>query len=78
MQTPSNDEKVTVWRGFTASTGPSFFKEMRHSRFETVSVTGERYADMLHNRIILSLADKYLLKSTALNRMALHAMISGK
>ena len=62
-QTPLHDEKVTVWRGFTASTviGPFFFKKMRDSGFETVSMRGERYANMLQNRY--SLANKQLLES---------------
>ncbi|GFU87479.1 uncharacterized protein TNCV_2446131 [Trichonephila clavipes] len=37
---------------------------MRDSGFVTATVTGERYADMLQNRIIPSLADKYLLERT--------------
>ncbi|GFV33225.1 uncharacterized protein TNCV_4635141 [Trichonephila clavipes] len=35
---------------------------MRDSGFVTATVTGERYADMLQNRIIPSLADKHLLE----------------
>ncbi|GFS87703.1 uncharacterized protein TNCV_2942791 [Trichonephila clavipes] len=66
METPLHDEKVTVWVGFTTSTviGPFFFEEMRDSGFVTATVTGERYADMLQNRIIPSLADKHLLERT--------------
>ena len=45
--------------------GPFFFEEMRDSGFETVSVTSERYADMLQNRIIPMLADKHLLVNMA-------------
>ncbi|GFT32785.1 uncharacterized protein TNCV_2901771 [Trichonephila clavipes] len=37
---------------------------MRDSGFVTATVTGERYADMLQNRIIPSLADKHLLEQT--------------
>ncbi|GFW52636.1 dedicator of cytokinesis protein 1 [Trichonephila clavipes] len=37
---------------------------MRDSGFVTATVTGERYADMLQNRIIPSLADKHLLERT--------------
>ncbi|GFU72082.1 uncharacterized protein TNCV_2976671 [Trichonephila clavipes] len=37
---------------------------MRDSGFVTATVTGERYADMLQNRIISSLADKHLLERT--------------
>ena len=44
--------------------GPFFFEEMRDSGFVTATVTGERYADMLQNRIIPSLADKHLLEGT--------------
>ncbi|GFX77515.1 uncharacterized protein TNCV_4025651 [Trichonephila clavipes] len=66
VETPLHDEKVTVWVGFTTSTviGPFFFEEMRDSGFVTATVTGERYADMLQNRIIPSLADKHLLERT--------------
>ena len=41
-----------------------FYMEMQDSCFEIVGVTGERYADVLLNRIIPSLTDKHLLKST--------------
>ncbi|GFX83506.1 uncharacterized protein TNCV_324551 [Trichonephila clavipes] len=60
VETPLHDEKVTVWVGFTTSTviGTFFFEEMRDSGFVTATVTGERYADMLQNCIIPSLADK--------------------
>ncbi|GFW15805.1 uncharacterized protein TNCV_3583031 [Trichonephila clavipes] len=66
VETPLHDEKVTVWVGFTTSTviGPFFFEEMRDSGFVTATVTGERYSDMLQNRIIPSLADKHLLERT--------------
>ena len=51
VQTPLLNEKVTVWCGFTASTiiKPFFFKKMHDSGFETVSVTGERFAYMLES-----------------------------
>ncbi|GFX94615.1 uncharacterized protein TNCV_3088441 [Trichonephila clavipes] len=49
VETPLHDEKVT---------------EMRDSGFVTATVTGERYADMLQNRIIPSLTDKHLLERT--------------
>ncbi|GFT99002.1 uncharacterized protein TNCV_3793841 [Trichonephila clavipes] len=66
VETPLHDEKVTVWVGFATSTviGLFFFKEMCDSGFVTTTVTGERYADMLQNRIIPSLADKHLLERT--------------
>ncbi|GFT34964.1 uncharacterized protein TNCV_786771 [Trichonephila clavipes] len=66
VETPLHYENVTVWVGFTTSTviGPFFFEEMLDSGFVTATVTGERYADMLQNRIILSLADKHLLERT--------------
>ncbi|GFT01511.1 uncharacterized protein TNCV_270151 [Trichonephila clavipes] len=44
--------------------GLFFFEEMRDSGFVTATVTAERYADMLQNRIIPSLADKHLLERT--------------
>ena len=55
-----------VWCGFIAFTiiRPFFFKEMHDFGFETVSLTSERYANMLLNRIIPNLADKHLLVST--------------
>ncbi|GFV88846.1 uncharacterized protein TNCV_4608911 [Trichonephila clavipes] len=37
---------------------------MRDSGFVTATLTGKRYADMLQNRIIPSLADKHLLERT--------------
>ena len=40
-----------------------FFEKIHDSRFETVSVTDERYADVLQNFIIPSLAHKHLLVS---------------
>ncbi|GFU08424.1 uncharacterized protein TNCV_2901711 [Trichonephila clavipes] len=43
---------------------PFFFEEMRDSGCVTATVTGERYADMLQNRIIPSLVDKHLLERT--------------
>ncbi|GFV49209.1 uncharacterized protein TNCV_237431 [Trichonephila clavipes] len=64
VETPLHDEKVTVWVGFTTSTviEPFFFEEIVYSGFVTATVMGERYADMLQNRIIPSLADKHLLE----------------
>ncbi|GFW28369.1 uncharacterized protein TNCV_4640341 [Trichonephila clavipes] len=66
VETPLHNEKVTVWVGFTTSTviGPFFCEEMRDSGFVTATVTGERYADILQNCIIPSLADKHLLERT--------------
>ncbi|GFV76227.1 uncharacterized protein TNCV_4673161 [Trichonephila clavipes] len=66
VETPLHDEKVTVWVGFTTSTVlvPFFFEEMRDSGFVTATLTSERYADMLQNRIIPSQADKHLLERT--------------
>ncbi|GFY32051.1 uncharacterized protein TNCV_2621881 [Trichonephila clavipes] len=62
---PGDDGAVRVV-GFTTSTviGPFFFEEMRDCGFVTATVTGERHADMLQNRIIPSLADKHLLERT--------------
>ena len=66
VETPLHDEKVTVWVGFSTSTviGPFFSREMRDCGSVTVIVAGERYADMLQNCIIPSLADKHLLEGT--------------
>ena len=60
-QSPLHDEKVMVWCGFTVSTiiVSFFFEEMHDSGFETVSVTGERCANMLQNLVIPSLTDKH-------------------
>ncbi|GFT56793.1 uncharacterized protein TNCV_1268851 [Trichonephila clavipes] len=48
----------------SATAAPFFFEEMWDSGFVTATVTSERYADMLQNRIIPSLADKHLLERT--------------
>ena len=66
VQTLLHVVKFKVWCGFTASAliGLFFFEKMLDSSFETVSVACETYTIMLQNRIILSLADKYLLEST--------------
>ena len=66
VEIPLRDEKVTVWVEFNISIviGPFFFEEMRDSGFITATVTSERYADMLQNRIIPSLADKHLQEGT--------------
>ena len=60
MQIPLQDKKVTVWYRFKNIyfIGLFFFEEMRDSGFETTSVTGERYADMLQICIIPCLAEK--------------------
>ena len=44
--------------------GQFSFEELCDSGFVSAILTGERYADMLQNRITLSLADKHLLEST--------------
>ena len=46
--------------------GPFHFEEMLDSGFEIASVTGERHANTLQNRIKIQnrLTDKYLLEST--------------
>ena len=61
-----HDKKVTAWIEFNTPTVimPFFFEEMFDSGFVTAIVTGERYADMLQNPIIPSLADKHLLEGT--------------
>ena len=61
-----HDEKVTVWCGFTVSTviRPFFFEGMRDSGFETVSVTVEKYADILQDRNISNFSDKHTMEST--------------
>ena len=54
-----------VWVDNTSTViGPFFFEEMRDSIFVTATVTGERQANMLQNRIIPSSADKHLLEGT--------------
>lgn len=54
-----------MWYEFSTSTiiGPIFFQEMHDCVSVTVSVTVERYANILQNHIILSLADNHLLES---------------
>ncbi len=66
METPLNNQKVTMWCGFTSSfvIGPFIFEEMLGSTFQTVIMTSARYAHMLQNIIIPRFADKHLLEST--------------
>lgn len=65
MQISLYKDKVTVCFGYTAPTviGLFWFEEMRNSGFVTVSVTGEKNADMLQNLSIPSLTDNHLFSS---------------
>ncbi|GFY25148.1 transposable element tc3 transposase [Trichonephila clavipes] len=54
LRVPLHSPKVTVWCGFSASfiLGPYFFEELGAGGPVTCSVTGQRYASLLRNKII--------------------------
>ncbi|GFS61082.1 transposable element tc3 transposase [Trichonephila clavipes] len=54
LQVPLHSPKVTVWCGFSASfiLGPYFFEELGAGGPVTCSITGQRYASLLRNKII--------------------------
>ncbi|GFU11159.1 transposable element tc3 transposase [Trichonephila clavipes] len=53
LQVPLHSPKVTVWCGFSASfiLGPYFFEELGAGGPVTCSITGQRYASLLRNKI---------------------------
>ncbi|GFW89840.1 uncharacterized protein TNCV_2424971 [Trichonephila clavipes] len=53
-QVPLHSPKVTAWCGFSASfiLGPYFFEELGDGGPLTCSITGQRYASLLQNKII--------------------------
>ncbi|UYV75817.1 hypothetical protein LAZ67_13001433 [Cordylochernes scorpioides] len=60
---PLHQPRVTVWCGFTSSfiIGPFFFEEINGRTFKTVSVTGERYVQLLREKVIPILQDRQAL-----------------
>jgi len=58
MPQPLNDEKVTVWCGFTSSfiLGPYFFEQEQNG--QPVTVNGARYHEMLENFVLPALRDR--------------------
>ncbi|UYV85194.1 hypothetical protein LAZ67_X004905, partial [Cordylochernes scorpioides] len=60
---PLHQPRVTVWYGFTSSfiIGPFFFEEINGRTFKTVSVTGERYVQLLREKVIPILQDRQAL-----------------
>ncbi|GFU63903.1 uncharacterized protein TNCV_4204201 [Trichonephila clavipes] len=54
LQVPLHSPKVTVWCGFSTSfiLGPYFFEELGAGGPVTCSITGQRYASLLRNKII--------------------------
>ncbi|GFU79014.1 uncharacterized protein TNCV_308541 [Trichonephila clavipes] len=54
LRVPLHSPKVTVWCGFSASfiLGPYFFEELGAGGPVTCSITGQRYASLLRNKII--------------------------
>ncbi|GFU99503.1 uncharacterized protein TNCV_4763641 [Trichonephila clavipes] len=53
LQVPLHSPKVTVWCGFSVSfiLGPYFFEELGAESPVTCSITGQRYASLLRNKI---------------------------
>ncbi|UYV78197.1 hypothetical protein LAZ67_16000433 [Cordylochernes scorpioides] len=60
---PLHQPRVIVWCGFTSSfiIGPFFFEEINGRTFKTVSVTGERYVQLLREKVIPILQDRQAL-----------------
>ncbi|UYV61976.1 hypothetical protein LAZ67_1007240 [Cordylochernes scorpioides] len=60
---PLHQRRVIVWCGFTSSfiIGPFFFEEINGRTFKTVSVTGERYVQLLREKVIPILQDRQAL-----------------
>ncbi|GFS80879.1 transposable element tc3 transposase [Trichonephila clavipes] len=54
LRVPLHSPKVTVWCGFSASfiLGPYFFEELIAGGPVTCSITGQRYASLLRNKIM--------------------------
>ncbi|GFW33253.1 uncharacterized protein TNCV_2859311 [Trichonephila clavipes] len=54
LQVPLHSPKVTVWCGFSTSfiLGPYFFEELGAGGPVTCSITGQRFASLLRNKII--------------------------
>ncbi|GFS78129.1 uncharacterized protein TNCV_1107511 [Trichonephila clavipes] len=63
LRVPLHSPKVTVWCGFSASfiLGPYFFEELGAGGPETCSITEQRYASLLRNKIIPDLQARQCL-----------------
>ncbi|GFT13985.1 transposable element tc3 transposase [Trichonephila clavipes] len=63
LQVPLHSPKVTMWCGFSASfiLGPYFFEELGAGGPVTCSITGQRYASLLRNKIIPNLQARQCL-----------------
>ncbi|GFW36722.1 uncharacterized protein TNCV_1220541 [Trichonephila clavipes] len=63
LQVPLHSPKVTVWCGFSTSfiLGPYFFEELGAGGPVTCSITGQRYASLLRNKIIPDLQARQCL-----------------
>ncbi|GFX52827.1 uncharacterized protein TNCV_3720171 [Trichonephila clavipes] len=63
LRVPLHSPKVTVWCGFSASfiLGPCFFEELCAGCPVTCSITGQRYASLLRNKIIPDLQARQCL-----------------
>ncbi|GFU35820.1 transposable element tc3 transposase [Trichonephila clavipes] len=63
LRIPLHSPKVTVWCGFSASfiLGPYFFEELYAGGPVTCSITGQRYASLLRNKIIPDLQARQCL-----------------
>ncbi|GFU67894.1 transposable element tc3 transposase [Trichonephila clavipes] len=61
LRVPLHSPKVTVWCGFSASfiLGPYFFEELGAGGPVTCSITGQRYASLLRNKIIPDLQARH-------------------
>ncbi|GFV27253.1 uncharacterized protein TNCV_3459481 [Trichonephila clavipes] len=77
LQVPLYSPKVTVWCGFSASfiLGPYFVEELGAGGPVTCSITGQRYASLLRNKIIPYLqAHQCLSHITLCKRELLHTL----
>ncbi|GFT26553.1 uncharacterized protein TNCV_3603971 [Trichonephila clavipes] len=63
LRVPLHSPKVTVWCGFSASfiLGPYFLEELGAGGSVTCSITGQRYASLLRNKIIPDLQARQCL-----------------
>ncbi|GFU71866.1 uncharacterized protein TNCV_1628071 [Trichonephila clavipes] len=63
LRVPLHSPKVTVWCEFSASfiLGPYFFEELGAGGLVTCSITGQRYASLLRNKIITDLQARQCL-----------------
>jgi hypothetical protein len=66
LDVPMHSPKVTVWCGFSAFfiLGPYFFEELTPRGPVTCSITGERYASLLLNKIVPDLQSRQCLSRT--------------